>query len=198
MTYRNTEVVDAAQDKFGFLSHDYGFAVTVREAQGTYLSQIVFRSSHLEIFIGVWGQGNELWMTFTPLISKDIPPLELEDVLNGITNDLDYFEREVRRKTEWPIFTHSFPQYFEICAFELRKHCGKILAGDLSVWIDIVRNVLNLRVERSLTMRQRSQALELTESDKMELEPLVTYIKSIYPDFSLLEIQYNILDKLTR
>ena len=68
MTYRNTEVVDAAQEKFSFLIQDYGFAAIVRDARGTYLSQIVFKRDHLEIEIGVWGQGNELWMIFTPTV----------------------------------------------------------------------------------------------------------------------------------
>lgn len=104
----------------------------------------------------------------------------------------------MREKTEWPIFKHSFPQYFEVCASELKSHCGKIFAGDFSAWMDIVKNVVNHRVEYLLTLHQKSGVLELDDRDKKELEPLVVYIKSKEPDFSLSEIQYNILDRLTR
>ena len=198
MAYSKTEVVDAAREKFGFLVNDYQFNATVKEARGTYLSQMVFDSSYLEMFIGVWGQGNELWITFKPLVSKLIPQFEIQDVLNGITNDNNYFDEKVSKKTDWPIFNHSFPQYFEVCALELKNHCMKIFAGDPSQWIEIAKNILYHRVEWALKLHQKSGIVELNDNGRKDLDPLVTYIKSIDSDFSLSEVQYNILDKLTR
>lgn len=198
MTYSKTEVVDAAREKFSFLVDDYDFRATIKEARGTYLSQIVFGSSYLEMFIGVWGQGNELWITLTPLIPKDVPQLEIENVLNGITNDWNYFDKNVSGKTTWPVFNHTFPQYFEVCALELKNHCRKIFAGDISQWIDIVKNTLYYRIERKLQLRQKSGALQLDDGDRKEFDPLVAYLRSINPDFSLSEIEYNVLDRLTR
>jgi len=198
MTYNKTEVTDPAKEKFSFLVSDYGFIMTVQEAKGTYLSQIYFRDSHLEIFIGIWGPGNEFWFTFKPLDSNESPSLELEDILNGITNDSTYFDEHIRKKTDWPIFSHTFPEYFELCALELKTHGRKIFSGDLSQWIDMVKNLVSHRVERTLRWRQRTGSLELDEGDKKSLEPLVVYIKAIDPTFSVSELQFNILDKLTR
>ncbi len=198
MTYTNTEVTDAGREKFSFLVDDHRFKVLIKDARGTYLSQISFESDYLLLEIGVWGQGNELWITLTPLISKDIPAFDIQEVLNGITGNGNYFDEQVSRKTDWPIANHSFPQYFERCAIELRKYCEQIFAGDFSQWINITMNVLNHRIEQMLKFRQRNESLELSEEDKKELAPLANYLKSIDPDFSLSEVEHNILDKLTR
>ena len=198
MAYSNTEFTDAAREKFCFLVDEYGFEFSIKDARGIYLSQVVFVSAHLRIEIGVWGQGNELWIIFTSLVSKKAPPFDILEVLNGLTDDSNYFEENVSKKTTWPISDHSFPQYFEVCAFEIRKHCGKILEGDLHEWIDIAKNIVNHRAERALSLSQRNPTLELSETARKDLDPLVEYVKSIDPSFSLTKVQYNILDKLTR
>lgn len=198
MTYANLEFTDAARDKFGFLVDIYGFKALVKEARGTYLSQIVFESNYLQVEVGVWGQGNEFWITFKPLLLENAPEFDIHDVLNGITNDINYFEEQIGKKVAWPVFTHTFPAYFERCADELKSRCEKTLKGDLSQWVYITSNVLNHRIARQLRLHALTGVIELTDKDKQDLDPLVTFIKSTDPDFSFEKIQYIVLDSLTR
>ena len=131
------EFVDTAKDKFDFLVREFGFIVTAAKAQGTYHSEIIFTSDSLKITIGIWGQGNEIWIIFFPQ-NKNFPPLHLPNLLNRITEDDHYFQENIESKLTSPIFAQSYPQYLDLCAVEIKKHCQKILTGDFAQWDKII------------------------------------------------------------
>lgn len=123
--------VATVQQQFAFLVQQYGFTATVTHAQGTYRSEAVFDSGLLKITIGIWGQGNELWVILTPQGKK---PLHLPVLLNALTGDQEYFQKHVEMKLASPIYAGSYPEYLRLCALELKQHAGDILAGDLARW----------------------------------------------------------------
>jgi len=141
MTFNLDEFNNVAGEKFDFLVSDYGFKMTVTKAQGTYHSEIVFATDDLKITTGIWGQGNELWIIFSPLTNKDFSALHFPDVLNGLTADETYFRENIEKKLSSPIFAQSYPEYFELCVFEMRKHCEKLLTRDFSQWEEITERV---------------------------------------------------------
>jgi hypothetical protein len=129
--------VNSVQTQFAFLIQHYGFTATVTHAQGTYRSEVVFDSAHLRVTIGMWGQGNELWVILAPQGKK---PLHLPALLNGLTGDKDYFQTHVEQKLTSTIYAGTYPEYLRLCALELKQHAGDLLAGGLARWADVVQS----------------------------------------------------------
>jgi hypothetical protein len=128
--------VNTVQQQFAFLVQQYGFTATVTRAQGTYHSEVVLISEHLQVTVGIWGQGNELWVILAP---PGQPPLHLPAVLNGLTGDREYFQEHMERKITSTVYAGVHPEYLHLCALALKQHGGDILAGDLARWADLVR-----------------------------------------------------------
>ena len=127
------EFIDKAKDEFDFLIKEFGFNVTAIKAQGTYHSEIMFTTDSLKIVIGLWGQGNEIWIIFFPQ-DKSYPPRHFPDVIADVTADRFYFREHIEKKLESPIVSKNYPQYLTLCAAEMKTHCRSFLAGEFSEW----------------------------------------------------------------
>jgi hypothetical protein len=181
------EFNNIVKEKFIFLVEDYGFIFSEEDARGTYESRVVFQKETVKINVGIWGQGNELCIIVTPQEDKKAPSLDIWEILNAITGDDDYFTENIVAKVPDPISKNRLPQYFDLCADELKENCNDILQGDTSRWVSFIKYKIELNIRSNLRFNKRRDQVSIDET-LLHQEDLVNYVKLYDPNYSLNDV----------
>ncbi len=123
---------------FAFLIHQYGFRVGKQEwATDKYDSGYVeFESS--KITIRVEKDRHDIFVSMKPLAEPEVSRQYLENILDALS---------VPRDNKFPVGFRVAPDKYEGAldsyARLIKDHCGELLEGNLSKWLQLIRDIVD-------------------------------------------------------